>query len=441
MPVLSSVLINSKIRELAALPVSWFVKRQDEQTFYVLDLRNTAIYDVSEQVSPLFSTVGLQPRPVGDQENEAVAERKSVADDLLSYPELILKVDLSLNELEELLIQDLISFPEVRSLDVSLNALRSFQGIEIATKLVSLNLSYNNIRSIPNEALAECVNLQNLDLSVNKISSLIGFPILPNLLTVTVRNNKLRDLQGLQVLRSLKKVNAAKNKITSIIHICPCLEMTELNVSNNLLDTISDVVASISPLTRLKQVTLKGNPILNSISMQEMHSALVRETSVVIMDGINIRPVKTQFNSFSHREPPSPRNDIKLELKKAVRDSMAEGTLRKRQKIHDSVFFLHKKILTLLDELDEHEDLAVADTEAWCRYIDTLTIDEARSLTISQIRAAAIVESDGLIPKSQTKSTTKLPAHRKLKPVSRNQSASPDEVLRAVADALRDVKN
>ncbi|XP_039266589.2 uncharacterized protein LOC120342009 [Styela clava] len=443
MPVLPRTLVTSKIKELNALPVSWFVKRLNEQVFHVLDLQNCGIYDVAEQVAHLLTSTSFQPNPTAQEENatdnERTRKKSASTDDPLSYPELILKVDLSLNELQELLIQDLIPFPEIRSLDVSLNAIESFQGIEIATKLVSLNLSYNNIRYIPNEALAECSNLQNLDLSVNKISSLITFPILPNLLTLTIRHNKLKDLQGLQVLRSLKKVNASKNKITSIIHLCPCLEMTELNVSDNLLDTISDVVASISPLTRLKQITLKGNPILSSIPLQEMHAALVRETAVVIMDGINIRPAKTQFNSFSHREPPSPRDDIKIKLKKAVRESMAEGMIKKRQRTHDNIFFLHKKILNLLDELEEQEDAAVGDTEAWCRYIDTLTADEARSLTVSQIRAAAIVESDGLIPKSQA-SDSKAAHQRKLKPTVNDKSANPDEVLKAVAEALREVK-
>lgn len=56
MSTLKPVSILLSLKEVSALPVSWFIKRQDEQTLYMLDLKNSGVESISRQVSYNFIT-------------------------------------------------------------------------------------------------------------------------------------------------------------------------------------------------------------------------------------------------------------------------------------------------------------------------------------------------------------------------------------------------
>lgn len=51
----------------------------------------------------------------------------------------------------------------------------------------------------------------------------------------------------------------------TIVHICPCLELTELKLQNNKISNVPDTVSAISPLSHLKQLFIKGTPTPSSV--------------------------------------------------------------------------------------------------------------------------------------------------------------------------------
>lgn len=53
--------------------------------------------------------------------------RSGYSNEVLQDPGLILKIDLSLNGIREVAVDDIAVFPELRSLDLSLNAIQKFQ--------------------------------------------------------------------------------------------------------------------------------------------------------------------------------------------------------------------------------------------------------------------------------------------------------------------------
>uniref|UniRef100_H2YSB5 Uncharacterized protein n=1 Tax=Ciona savignyi TaxID=51511 RepID=H2YSB5_CIOSA len=94
---------------------------------------------------------------------------------------MVAQLNISLNELTELSINDLSSFPHLRSLDASLNMLSTFPGISECPKLTILCLAFNKIKTWPESLLEGTRVLQNLDLRSNYIKQLPIFPSLPHL--------------------------------------------------------------------------------------------------------------------------------------------------------------------------------------------------------------------------------------------------------------------
>lgn len=51
MATLQHKTLESPLKEIQALPVSWFVKRLKDQTLYMLDMKNCDVINISAQVT------------------------------------------------------------------------------------------------------------------------------------------------------------------------------------------------------------------------------------------------------------------------------------------------------------------------------------------------------------------------------------------------------
>ncbi|KAI5961854.1 uncharacterized protein KGF55_003825 [Candida pseudojiufengensis] len=97
--------------------------------------------------------------------------------------------------------------------------------------LVKLNLSNNLLQNLP-EGLDQLVNIKYLNFSDNYITDLKNLPSnLKHLLTLNLNNNKIINLNGLEKLISLEKIDLRRNQITELSD-CKSLVLLYQNVKN-----------------------------------------------------------------------------------------------------------------------------------------------------------------------------------------------------------------
>lgn len=122
------------------------------------------------------------------------------------------------------------------------------------------------------------------------------------------------------VIEDILKSKTQVYQQVTVVHICPCLELTELKLENNNIKNVHDIVSAISPLSHLKQLFVKGtvfyqiyfflqyghrgfvlnstgNPLSQTHTDLELQSVFAKDTSVELLDGVNIRPAKIQVSS------------------------------------------------------------------------------------------------------------------------------------------------
>lgn len=109
--------------------------------------------------------------------------------------------------------------------------------------LVKLNLSGNLLDALP-EGLEHLHNIKYLNFADNYIQSLRTLPKnLRHLVTINLNNNKIVDLEGMQSLDLLEKIDLRRNKLSTLEELRPLVELvskknSRLNnvfVSNNKL--------------------------------------------------------------------------------------------------------------------------------------------------------------------------------------------------------------
>jgi len=67
----------------------------------------------------------------------------------------------------------------------------------------------------------------------------------------------------------LKVLNISDNKIISLRDLIGFQELHILDAKNNLIDNVDDLIATISTLTSLKDLSLQGNPVTWSYRYKE----------------------------------------------------------------------------------------------------------------------------------------------------------------------------
>nr|XP_033815403.1 uncharacterized protein LOC117367174 isoform X4 [Geotrypetes seraphini] len=123
------------------------------------------------------------------------------------FPERIVKLDISLNELEKLPAESLLPFENLSELDASLNALSDMEGVGVVRNLAVLNLSYNAITGV--RRLEPCGQLVLLNISHNQVRTIRGLPLLSSLTQLHLGSNK-----GNPLARDNRYVTAVKESTT-----------------------------------------------------------------------------------------------------------------------------------------------------------------------------------------------------------------------------------
>ncbi|KAJ3112224.1 Leucine-rich repeat-containing protein 23 [Nowakowskiella sp. JEL0407] len=195
------------------------------------------------------------------------------------------------------------SFPHLRYIDLSDNAISDITVLSTLTYLLSLDLHKNTIKSVPT-ALSECKYLQQLNLSKNEIGKVEEFPKLgilawfnlndnrlkevnlegyyelihfecrgnllssiPNISTPKLQrlylgNNHIKNLKGLEDKHSLITLHLRDNKIESFDGLASgyLKSLAYLNLRGNQIDNVAEV-SKLSVLPSLKVLVLQDNPV------------------------------------------------------------------------------------------------------------------------------------------------------------------------------------
>ncbi|CAM5083721.1 unnamed protein product [Natator depressus] len=173
------------------------------------------------------------------------------------FPERIVKLDISLNELEELQPEALFPFENLSDLDASLNALGIIRGVEVLPNLVVLNLSHNALSDL--RSLETCIHLSVLNVSHNQVRALGDMPLLSHLTRLHLGSNKLRSLEGIQILPQLCELYVQKNRISSLLPLSSSLALNILGADSNEIGSLQQALHVLGGLRRLRHLKLQGD--------------------------------------------------------------------------------------------------------------------------------------------------------------------------------------
>ncbi|XP_044836251.1 uncharacterized protein LOC123344279 [Mauremys mutica] len=299
----------------------------------------------------------------------------------------IVKLDISLNELEELQPEALFPFENLSELDASLNALGVIRGIEVLPNLVVLNLSHNALRDL--RSLENCIHLSVLNVSHNQVRALGDMPLLSNLTRLHLGSNKLRSLEGIQNLPQLCELYVQKNRISSLLPLSSSLALNVLDAASNEISSLQQALHVLGGLRRLRHLKLQGNPLARD---SRYVAAIKQATSVETLDHALLRdpPHRSALSLFSWsllRESVAGSMDsgpTKEDLKKSASRIFLERLQRKTESTEHAVHHLHSRILDLREELREYEETFRTEVDGCIRYIDALPSEDFQGLVNPQ---------------------------------------------------------
>lgn len=133
----------------------------------------------------------------------------------------------------------------LKQLTVSQSSISSISSYVFAplSNLVKLNLSGNLLEDLP-EGLSQLHGIKYLNFADNYITNLKRLPPnLKHLITVNFNNNKIQDLEGIQNLHSVQRIDLRRNKLKSIdlvrglvqLVAIPKAEVNNVFISSNSL--------------------------------------------------------------------------------------------------------------------------------------------------------------------------------------------------------------
>ncbi|XP_066448237.1 leucine-rich repeat-containing protein 40-like [Eleutherodactylus coqui] len=348
------------------------------------------------------------------------------------FPERILKLDLSLNELTELKVNSFHHLHGLLELNVSCNALHSLPGLTMLPNLLALDLSYNAVANM--EAFKACTQLVFVNVSHNKIRSIKDLPSLVNLTHLHLNSNKLYSLDGIQNLPKLYELYVQHNEITSLLPLASSLTLNVLDASNNNICSLSETVQVLSGLQRLSELKLKGNPLAkkNRYTMSfKQHTSVRILDNYVLIDPSDIDHLPA-YQSILRQSQNSLYGECytRERLKDAVKKTLLERLKSKQDAAESSIHHLHSKILGLQEELIEFEDTLKSEMENCIRYIDTIPQEDFLNIDLGKLQRAT---EQHLFTKFWEKWEN---GKRKPGNLSFKDLTKPEEILNAVAGLL-----
>ncbi|XP_033018438.1 uncharacterized protein LOC117054089 [Lacerta agilis] len=337
--------VEDRIAEVALLPFTWNVETPGPH--YALCLKMSRL----KQLVFNFEFGSVDPR--------------------------IVKLDISLNELQEISPEALFPFENLAELDVSLNALST----------------YNAIGEV--KELENCPRLSVLHVSHNRLRSLAEIPLLSNLTQLNLSSNQLQSLEGVQNLPRLCELHVQKNRIASLLPLASSLSLNVLCASGNDIGGLPEALHVLRGLRRLKHLTLKDNPVARD---NRYTTAIKESTSVEILDGMFLHDPPSLSALPLHmwsllREPASSSTNIaqaKADLKDVARRAFGARLQRKRDDVGSAVHHFHSRILELQEELTGYEERLRLELDGCERFIQALPSEDFQKLDNPQEIAEAM---------------------------------------------------
>ncbi|XP_072003592.1 uncharacterized protein [Engystomops pustulosus] len=400
--------LEDRATVIDVIPVTWNVKTPGP--YYCVTLTMSRIKDL------VFDFEFESPYSRGDY---------SVTD----FPEKILKLDLSLNELTTLKAKGFYHLRSLLDLNASCNILHSLPGLAMLSNLQVLDLSYNAISEI--EQFKVCTQLVHLNLSHNKIQSIKELPSLVNLTQLHLNSNKLFSLDGIQNLPKLYELFVQHNKISSLLPLASSFTLNVLDVSNNNISSLSETVHVLHGLQRLSEVKLSGNPLAQSnrciISLKEHTCIRILDNSI-----LKYPPKAEQLPGFQSILRESLSNMYKEgytreRMKDAVKKTLLERLKKKKDTLESSIHHFHREIMYLQEELTEFEETMKAEMENCIRYIDVIPQEEFLNIDPDKLQKAT---EQNLFTRFWEN------GKRKHENVSFKHLTKPEEVVKAAASLL-----
>ncbi|XP_070556811.1 leucine-rich repeat- and IQ domain-containing protein 1-like [Ptychodera flava] len=340
-------LVESHTHVLRLVPLSWNVLSRPPH--YFLDLKMCQITTLAYNFK-FGSDYVSSPRSLN----------------IIREPSKCLKLDLSLNDLHVLNHEGLYPFKECRHLDVSLNRIERFTGIEIMPYLVFINLSHNFISQL--DGLDKCKFLEDLNLGMNELTAITSMPPLRSLTTLHLNNNKILSLDGIQALPKLQELYVQKNRLRDIKAVASSFNLMILDASENQISDTHHTFAILRGLRRLTELHLYGNPIEKENHYKE---SIYHSTTVHILDGLTLK------------SPYKPIPEIGIEdlgkvdgLKAAAKRAYQQQLHRHHREADENIKFLQRRIISIKEEQTDYEQRLKRDLNACVRYLDHVSTDD-----------------------------------------------------------------
>jgi Leucine-rich repeat (LRR) protein/GTPase SAR1 family protein len=169
-------------------------------------------------------------------------------------------VCLQLRSISDEIVNDLLSLPQLTSLDLSRNQLSTLpESFGKLTQLTSLYLEDNQLSTLP-ESFGKLTQLTSLDLEDNRLSTLPeSFGKLTQLTSLDLSRNQLSTLpESFGKLAQLTSLDLRNNQLLSTLpkSFDKLTQLTSLDLSRNQLSTLPE---SFGKLTQLTSLDLSSN--------------------------------------------------------------------------------------------------------------------------------------------------------------------------------------
>ena len=189
---------------------------------------------------------------MGNESSKAGAKKGSLDQHLRTAAKTGV-VNLSNRKMEKI-PKDLLSFSNLRTLDISNNKLISIDPLKVLGNLTKINASGNNLVRVD---LGTFHKLKTAELANNQISAIIRLP--EKITTLDISSNELISIpDAVTTNSSLTSIDISRNKLTKLNSKLP-ESLVELNLNDNQLNSLQGNYLSADLAPALKILRLNNN--------------------------------------------------------------------------------------------------------------------------------------------------------------------------------------
>jgi Leucine-rich repeat (LRR) protein len=366
------------------------------------------------ELNAMFVSANTTQKNFDDIKKIVFANRNISRADDLSFLQFLTRVELNSNCLKS--IKFLQDNDDVNYLNVANNQIDSLIPLR-KLKLQVLNASHNKLESLSSEVFANSINtLKALILNNNELAS---FPDIKftELNTLVLSDNELKHIDFVPKCESLKKLSASNNQIRSLPdNIKRCVGLEELRLAHNKLLSLPNGISSVPNLKilnlghnlissfdeinklslckKLKDLSLKGNPITKDPEYKEKILKMLPSLEILDDQPLNESKKKRRRRDteYNREEFTTTKSTKDTDAKKRIFEPADDEQPKKKQKtsVTESlpkptrkVFEKKKKETTeekQPDEPEREEKLVSADQFEIKKLVDDVKERKAREL-------------------------------------------------------------